>query len=58
MFNHVLKGLGFEAYTAGVRIRLREGGVPAGDFVGWCVSFLSCFFSWLLNAHINASNNH
>ncbi|KAF2113129.1 arylamine N-acetyltransferase 2 [Lophiotrema nucula] len=34
-FNHILRGLGFQAYTAGVRIRLREGGVPAGPFVGW-----------------------
>jgi arylamine N-acetyltransferase len=35
MFNHVLRGLGFNSYTAGVRIRLREGGVPSGHFVGW-----------------------
>jgi arylamine N-acetyltransferase len=37
LFNHVLRGLGLAAYTAGVRIRLRAGGVPAGDFVGWSV---------------------
>lgn len=35
MFNHVLRGLGFTAYMAGVRIRMREGGVPSGEFVGW-----------------------
>jgi len=34
-FNHVLRGLGFDAYTAGVRIRLRENGVPQGDYIGW-----------------------
>lgn len=37
LFNHVLRGLGFRAYTAGVRIRLRENGVPAGDYIGWSV---------------------
>jgi arylamine N-acetyltransferase len=35
LFNHVLRGLGFKAYTAGVRIRKREKGVPSGDFIGW-----------------------
>lgn len=34
-FNHVLRGLGFRAYLAGARIRLREGGVPRGGFTGW-----------------------
>ncbi|KAF1996017.1 arylamine N-acetyltransferase 2 [Amniculicola lignicola CBS 123094] len=34
-FNHILRGLGFLVYTAGVRIRLRENGVPGGDYVGW-----------------------
>jgi hypothetical protein len=34
-FNHILRGLGFTAYTAGVRIRLREEGVPSGPFTGW-----------------------
>jgi arylamine N-acetyltransferase len=34
-FNHVLKGLGFRVYTAGVRIRPRIGGVPDGDYIGW-----------------------
>lgn len=37
LFNHVLRGLGFNAYTAGVRIRLRENGVPSGDYIGWFV---------------------
>jgi arylamine N-acetyltransferase len=35
LYNHVLVGLGFDSYTAGVRTRLREGGVPNGDFPGW-----------------------
>jgi arylamine N-acetyltransferase len=35
MFNHILRGLGFKAYTAGVRIRRREDGVPSGEFIGW-----------------------
>jgi len=34
-FNHVLKGLGFNAYTVGVRIRPRIGGVPGGNYIGW-----------------------
>ena len=37
-FNHVLRKLGFEAYTTGARIRLREGGVPVGDYIGWYAS--------------------
>ncbi|PVH97916.1 arylamine N-acetyltransferase 4 [Periconia macrospinosa] len=35
LMNHVLKGLGFNAYTAGVRIRLRENDVPKGPYTGW-----------------------
>ncbi|KAH7416817.1 arylamine N-acetyltransferase 1 [Cadophora sp. MPI-SDFR-AT-0126] len=35
LFHHVLRGLGWRVYLAGVRIRLREGGVPRGDYVGW-----------------------
>ncbi|KAK2624656.1 hypothetical protein QTJ16_005849 [Diplocarpon rosae] len=35
LFNHILRGLGFQVYTAGVRIRARVGGVPAGDYIGW-----------------------
>ena len=34
-FNHVLRGLGFQVYTAGVRIRPRIGGVPGGNYIGW-----------------------
>ncbi|KAF2259221.1 cysteine proteinase [Lojkania enalia] len=34
-FNHILRGLGFKAYTVGVRIRLREAGAPAGNYIGW-----------------------
>lgn len=41
-FNHVLKGLGFQVYTAGVRIRPRIGGVPGGDYIGWRVCFTMC----------------
>ena len=33
-FNHVLRALGFKAYTAGVRIRLRKDGVPQGQYIG------------------------
>lgn len=35
LYNHMLVGLGFNAYTVGVRTRLRTGGVPSGDFPGW-----------------------
>lgn len=36
-FNHVLRALGFQVYTAGVRIRRRSthDGVPRGDYIGW-----------------------
>ncbi|KZL64689.1 Arylamine N-acetyltransferase [Colletotrichum tofieldiae] len=34
-FNHVLRALGFNAYMAGVRIRLRKDGIPSGDYIGW-----------------------
>ncbi|KAL1866876.1 hypothetical protein Daus18300_006579 [Diaporthe australafricana] len=33
-FLHVIRSLGFEAYPTGVRIRLREDGIPTGDYVG------------------------
>lgn len=35
VYNHILVGLGFDSYTAGVRTRLRDGGIPKGDFPGW-----------------------
>lgn len=35
LFNHVLRGLGFQVYTAGVRNRSRIDGVPGGDYNGW-----------------------
>ena len=34
-YNQVLKGLGFRAYTVGVKIRHRIDGVPQGDYIGW-----------------------
>jgi arylamine N-acetyltransferase len=34
-FNHMLRALGFPAYLAPVRIRLRVDGIPHGDFTGW-----------------------
>jgi arylamine N-acetyltransferase len=34
-FNHVLRALGFQVYTAGVRIRPRQGGIPGGNYIGW-----------------------
>jgi arylamine N-acetyltransferase len=35
--NHVLRALGFTVYMAGVRVRPRIGGVPGGDYIGWCI---------------------
>ncbi|KAF1849036.1 arylamine N-acetyltransferase 2 [Cucurbitaria berberidis CBS 394.84] len=34
-FNHILRGLGFQAYLTAVRIRLRVDGIPQGDYGGW-----------------------
>jgi len=34
-FMHMLRGLGFETYPVGVRIRLRQDGVPSGAYVGF-----------------------
>ncbi|KAL3425180.1 Arylamine N-acetyltransferase [Phlyctema vagabunda] len=34
-YNHILKALGFDAYTVGVRIRARYDGIPRGDYIGW-----------------------
>ncbi|CZT13472.1 hypothetical protein WAI453_012432 [Rhynchosporium graminicola] len=34
-FNHVLRGLGWKVYTAGVRVRARVGDVPRGKYQGW-----------------------
>lgn len=31
---HMLRAIGFKAYHTGVRIRLREDGVPNGDYIG------------------------
>ncbi|KAH6648574.1 hypothetical protein BKA67DRAFT_575225 [Truncatella angustata] len=36
LYNNLLRGLGFDAYTAGVRTRPRIDGVPSRDFPGWC----------------------
>jgi len=33
-FMHMLRALGFDVYPTGVRIRIREGGVPVGDYIG------------------------
>lgn len=35
-FLHVLRTLGFRAYPSAVRIRLREDGVPSGDYIALC----------------------
>jgi arylamine N-acetyltransferase len=35
LYNHILRGLGFQVYTAGVKIRRRENGKPFGPYVGW-----------------------
>ncbi|EKD21342.1 uncharacterized protein L3040_000621 [Drepanopeziza brunnea f. sp. 'multigermtubi'] len=34
-FNHVLRGMGFSVYTAGVKIRPRLRGKPEGNYIGW-----------------------
>lgn len=34
-FDHMLRGLGFWTYTAGVRNRMRSNVVPWGEFLGW-----------------------
>lgn len=34
-YNHILRGLGFQVYTAGVKIRRREGITPVGAYIGW-----------------------
>jgi len=35
LYNHILRGLGFQVYTAGVKIRRRQNGIPHGPYVGW-----------------------
>lgn len=35
LYNHILRALGFDVYTAGVKIRRRQGGIPGGEYVGW-----------------------
>ncbi|EEU43315.1 uncharacterized protein NECHADRAFT_44961 [Fusarium vanettenii 77-13-4] len=35
LYNHILRAIGFDAYTAGVRTRGRLQGVPQGDYPGW-----------------------
>ena len=37
LYNHILRAMGFDAYTAGARTRHRIEGVPQGDFPGWWV---------------------
>ena len=37
-YNQILRGLGFDAYTVGVRIRHRIDGVPQGEYIGWCAA--------------------
>lgn len=34
-FNHILRGLGFQVYIAGARVRPRVNGIPEGDYSGW-----------------------
>ena len=53
LFNHVLRGLGLQVYTAGVRIRLRKDGIPDGDYIGWVhivnIVTLSCGTKYMLD---------
>lgn len=35
LFLHVLRGLGFDVYPVGVKVRLRVNGVPQGGYLGW-----------------------
>ncbi|KAM0231270.1 hypothetical protein ACHAPO_008650 [Fusarium lateritium] len=35
LYNHMLRAIGFNAYTAGVRTRGRLEGIPHGDYPGW-----------------------
>lgn len=37
-FTQILRGLGFDAYPVGVRIRPRVDGVPTGEYMGWSVA--------------------
>lgn len=34
-YRHILRALGFRAYTAGARVRLRKNNIPQGDYIGW-----------------------
>jgi arylamine N-acetyltransferase len=34
-FNYMLRGLGFQVYSTGARVRRREHGIPVGDYIGW-----------------------
>lgn len=51
-FNHVLRGIGFKVYTAGVKIRPRVGGIPSGNYTGWYG--LALFFFQILDCEWNA----
>jgi arylamine N-acetyltransferase len=35
LFLHILRDLGFSVYPTGVRMRMRENGVPMGDYTGF-----------------------
>lgn len=42
-FRHILRALGFRAYTAGARVRLRKNNIPGGPYIGWSVDFPQWF---------------
>lgn len=42
LYNHVLRAMGFNAYTAPGRTRMRTNGVPDGEYPGWYVLTLAC----------------
>ena len=48
LYNHMLRAIGFDAYTAGVRTRGRLEGVPQGDYPGWLIYRFNCNF-WSTN---------
>lgn len=50
LIHHILRGLGFDVYIAGVRLRPRVNGVPSGEYLGWYVArFQPCAIRLICN---------